>query len=85
MEASHGKVTVSKGRVSPGEAVTLSVTPDKGYVLETLVVTDALGRALPLTPLGGQIFLIMPGFRSDDQGGLSERSRRAGLLRGRVG
>ena len=61
MEASHGKVTVSKGRVSPGEAVTLSVTPDKGYVLETLVVTDALGKALPLTPLGkGRYSFIMP-------------------------
>ena len=61
VEASHGKVTVSKGRVSPGEAVTLSVTPDKGYVLETLVVTDALGKALPLTPLGkGRYSFIMP-------------------------
>ena len=61
VEASHGKVTVSKGRVSPGEAVTLSVTPDKGYVLETLVVTDALGKALLLTPLGkGRYSFIMP-------------------------
>ena len=61
VEAAHGKVTVSKGRVSPGEAVTLSVTPDKGYVLETLVVTDALGKALPLTPLGkGRYSFIMP-------------------------
>lgn len=61
VEAAHGKVAVSKARVSPGEAVTLSVTPDKGYVLETLVVTDALGKALPLTPLGkGRYSFIMP-------------------------
>lgn len=61
VEASHGKVAVSKGRVSPGEAVTLSVTPDKGYVLETLVVTDALGKVLSLTPLGkGRYSFIMP-------------------------
>lgn len=61
VEASHGKVAVSKGRMSPGEAVTLSVTPDKGYVLETLVVTDALGKALPLTPHGkGRYSFIMP-------------------------
>lgn len=54
-------MTVSKGRVSPGEAVTLSVTPDKGYVLETLVVTDALGKPLSLTPLGkGRYSFIMP-------------------------
>lgn len=61
VEAAHGKVTVSKNRMSPGEAVTLSVTPDKGYVLETLVVTDALGKTLSLTPLGkGRYSFIMP-------------------------
>ena len=61
VEATHGKVTVSKNRMSPGEAVTLSVMPDKGYVLETLVVTDALGKTLSLTPLGkGGYSFIMP-------------------------
>lgn len=61
VEATHGKVTVSKNRMSPGEAVTLSVTPDNGYVLETLVVTDALGKTLSLTPLGkGRYSFIMP-------------------------
>mgnify|MGYP000080916560 CR=1 FL=1 len=54
-------MTVSKNRMSPGEAVTLSVTPDNGYVLETLVVTDALGKTLSLTPLGkGRYSFIMP-------------------------
>lgn len=61
VEATHGKVTVSKNRMSPGEAVTLSVTPDNGYVLETLVVTDALGKTLSLTLLGkGRYSFIMP-------------------------
>lgn len=61
VEATHGKVTVSKNCMSPGEAVTLSVTPDNGYVLETLVVTDALGKTLSLTPLGkGRYSFIMP-------------------------
>ena len=61
VKAAHGKVTVSKNRMSPGEAVTLSVTPDNGYVLETLVVTDALGKTLSLTPLGkGRYSFIMP-------------------------
>ena len=61
VEAAHGNVTVSKNRMSPGEAVTLSVTPDNGYVLETLVVTDALGKTLSLTPLGkGRYSFIMP-------------------------
>ena len=61
VEAAHGNVTVSKNRMSPGEAVTLSVTPDKGYVLETLVVTDARGKTLSLTPLGkGRYSFIMP-------------------------
>ena len=61
VKAAHGNVTVSKNRMSPGEAVTLSVTPDKGYVLETLVVTDARGKTLSLTPLGkGRYSFIMP-------------------------
>lgn len=61
VETAHGNVTVSKNRMSPGEAVTLSVTPDKGYVLETLVVTDARGKTLSLTPLGkGRYSFIMP-------------------------
>ena len=61
VEAARGNVTVSKNRMSPGEAVTLSVTPDKGYVLETLVVTDARGKTLSLTPLGkGRYSFIMP-------------------------
>ena len=61
VEAAHGNVTVSKKRMSPGKAVTLSVTPDKGYVLETLVVTDARGKTLSLTPLGkGRYSFIMP-------------------------
>lgn len=61
VETAHGKVTVSKNRMSPDEAVTLSVTPDNGYVLETLVVTDALGKTLSLTPLGkGRYSFIMP-------------------------
>ena len=61
VETAHGKVTVSKNRMSPGEAVTLSVTPDKGYVLETLAVTDARGKTLSLTPLGkGRYSFIMP-------------------------
>ena len=61
VETAHGKVTVSKNRMSPGEAVTLSVTPDNGYVLETLVVTDARGKTLSLTPLGkGRYSFIMP-------------------------
>ena len=61
VKAAHGNVTVSKNRMSPGKAVTLSVTPDKGYVLETLVVTDARGKTLSLTPLGkGRYSFIMP-------------------------
>ena len=61
VKAAHGNVTVSKNRMSPGEAVTLSVTPDKGYVLETLAVTDARGKTLSLTPLGkGRYSFIMP-------------------------
>ena len=52
-EAAHGSVLASASRASQGEAVTLTVTPEKGYVLGTLTVTDAAGRTLALADLGG--------------------------------
>ena len=52
-EAAHGSVLASASRASQGEAVTLTVTPEKDCVLGTLTVTDAAGKTLALTDLGG--------------------------------
>ena len=39
----RGSVTVSPKSASKGSTVTVTVTPDKGYALETLTVTDKNG------------------------------------------
>ncbi len=49
----HGTVTVSPESASKGDTVTITVTPDKGYVLESLTVLDKDGKALELTDKGG--------------------------------
>ena len=49
----NGSVTVSPKSASAGSTVTVTVTPDKGYALETLTVTDKNGNALDLTDRGG--------------------------------
>lgn len=60
-DGAHGSVTVSPKSASKGSTVTVTVTPDKGYVLETLTVTDKNGSALDLTDKGGgQYTFTMP-------------------------
>lgn len=60
-DGAHGSVTVSPKSASKGSTVTVTVTPDKGYALETLSVTDKNGSALNLTDKGGgQYTFTMP-------------------------
>ena len=57
----HGTVTVSPESASKGDTVTITVTPDKGYVLESLTVLDKDGKALALTDKGsGKYTFVMP-------------------------
>ena len=57
----HGSVSVSPKSASKGSTVTVTVTPDKGYTLETLSVTDKNGNALDLTDRGnGKYTFTMP-------------------------
>lgn len=49
----HGKVTASPTNANSGSTVTLTVTPDSGYVLDTLTVTDSRGNEIKLTAQGG--------------------------------
>ena len=51
-DGAHGSVSVSPKSASKGSTVTVTVTPDKGYALETLAVTDKNGSALDLTDRG---------------------------------
>ena len=57
----HGTVTVSPESASKGDTVTITATPDKGYVLESLTVLDKDGKALALTDKGGGKYtFVMP-------------------------
>jgi len=63
-ETEHGKVASDRRSASKGAAVTLTVTPDEGYVLDTLTVTDSRGKEIELTAKGGNRYTFtMPGGR----------------------
>jgi hypothetical protein len=54
-------VTARPSNASNGSTVTLTVTPDSGYVLDTLTVTDSRGNEIKLTPQsGGKYTFTMP-------------------------
>ena len=58
----NGSVSVSPKNASKGSTVTITVTPDSGYVLETISVTDKNGNDLKLIDKGnGKYTFTMPG------------------------
>lgn len=60
-KSEHGKVTSNRTNASNGSTVTLTVTPDSGYVLDTLTVTDSRGNTIKLTSQsGGKYTFTMP-------------------------
>ncbi|HIY05816.1 MAG TPA: S-layer homology domain-containing protein [Candidatus Evtepia faecigallinarum] len=48
-DVANGTIAVSPKNAAKGATVTLTVTPDEGYVLNTLTVTDKDGKAVELT------------------------------------
>ena len=57
----HGSVTVSPDSAAAGDPVAITVTPDKGYTLETITVADNRGNELKLTDKGnGKYTFTMP-------------------------
>lgn len=57
----NGTVTVNPASARSGSTVTVTVTPDSGYKLGELVVTDRDGKKLELTDKGnGQYMFTMP-------------------------
>ena len=57
----HGTVTANRRYAEKGDTVTITVTPDSGYVLETISVTDKNGNDLKLTDKGnGKYTFTMP-------------------------
>ena len=59
--AKNGDVTVNSKNAKKGDTVTITVTPDKGYELDTITVKDASGNKLKLTDKGnGKYTFTMP-------------------------
>ncbi len=61
-KSEHGKVTSDRTNAGSGSTITLTVTPDTGYVLDALTVTDSRGNEITLTAQGdGKYTFTMPG------------------------
>ena len=59
--ASNGKVSLDKSTAKKGDTVTVTVTPDAGYQLDKLTVTDAKGNTVEVTDKGnGKFSFVMP-------------------------
>ena len=58
--AKNGDVTASHKTASKGTTVTLTVDPDKGYVLDTLTVLDGKDKEIKLTEKNGKFTFTMP-------------------------
>lgn len=50
---SGGSVRLSAAQAAQGETVTITTTPDAGYILSSLTVTDKEGRGVTASGLGG--------------------------------
>ena len=60
-DIANGTVTVSPSRASRGQTVTVTATPDEGYELGSLTVTDRNGNTVTLIPRGeNQYTFTMP-------------------------
>ena len=58
--AKNGDMTASHKSASKGTTVTLTVVPDKGYVLDTLTVLDGKDKEIKLTEKNGKYTFTMP-------------------------
>ena len=59
--ASNGKVSLDKSTAKKGDTVTVTVTPDAGYQLDKLTVTDAKGKTVDITKKSdGKYTFTMP-------------------------
>lgn len=59
-DAENGSATASHKSASKGTTITVTATPDKGYELDTLKVTDKNGDKVKLTEKNGKYTFTMP-------------------------
>ena len=53
-DAENGEVSANRSSASRGTTVTLTADPDKGYILESITVTDKNGDEVKLTKKDGK-------------------------------
>ena len=70
----NGTITVSPKSASKGDTVTVTVTPDKGYELDTLKVLDKDGDKVKLTEKKGKYTFTMPGSKVTVKGKFVEEA-----------
>lgn len=58
--AENGEVSANRSSASRGTTVTLTAEPDKGYILESITVTDKNGDKVKLTEKDGKYTFTMP-------------------------
>ncbi|MBR1854751.1 MAG: InlB B-repeat-containing protein [Lachnospiraceae bacterium] len=59
-DATQGAVISSTPAAKPGETVTLTITPEAGYEIDTVTVTDADGNVVELTQTENGYSFVMP-------------------------
>ena len=59
-EFANGTVKANRKSASKGQKVTLTVTPDDGYVLKSLTVTNSKGKEVKVTEKNGKYYFEMP-------------------------
>ena len=59
-DSTNGSAVSNHKSASSGTTVTITVTPGKGYTLETLTVTDKNGKEVKLTEKNGKYTFTMP-------------------------
>ena len=65
-KSDNGTVTTSPKNATSGSTVTITVKPDKGYVLDTITVIDSKGNTVKLTDKGdGKFSFVMPSGQVD--------------------
>ena len=67
-DSKNGDVTASHKSAGKGTTVTLTVDPDKGYVLDTLTVLDDKDKEIKLTEKNGKYVFTMPSGRVTVEG-----------------
>ena len=62
----NGKITIDKDSASKGSTVTITVTPDEGYEVDEIKVTDESGNEIKVTDKGnGKYTFTMPATDAD--------------------